>query len=218
MFTVAKSAGFDNPWATSPTRWTAPRPRPSRSFRRTSSPSCARGVGGESRPVVGPLQQGRRCGDEAAVRQVPGPALEDWISGVIRCIAPASAADPLALPVRVEVHAESLQLLMPVTLLATLRSRLVPSETAEPDAADPVIRLIFPVRMCLHRRAELDTRQHKPRIATEPVLIKALRAAHAMRGAHHAGLSVLEAAPPSPYLRRLGKNRLSCTRVATRHP
>ena len=109
-----------------------------------------RGWWGEQ-TVVGPLQQGRRCGDEAAVRQVPGPALEDWISGVIRCIAPASAADPLALPVRVEVHAESLQLLMPVTLLATLRSRLVPGETAEPDAADPALRLIFPVRMRLHQ-------------------------------------------------------------------
>ena len=33
---------------------------------------------------------------------------------------------------------------MPVTLLATLRSRLVPGETAEPDAADPaLLRLIF---------------------------------------------------------------------------
>ena len=45
------------------------------------------------------------------------------ISAVIRRIAPAHSAEPLALPVRVEVHAEALQLLLPVTLLATLRTR-----------------------------------------------------------------------------------------------
>ena len=35
------------------------------------------------------------------------------------------------------------------------------------------------------------------------MLIKALRAAHAMLGADHAGLPVLETAPPSSYPRRL---------------
>ena len=45
---------------------------------------------------------------------------------------------------------------MPVTLLATLRSRLVPGETAEPDAADPaLLRLILPVRMRLPRDGAL---------------------------------------------------------------
>ena len=37
----------------------------------------------------------------------------------------------------------------------------------------------------------------------DPVLIRALRAAHAMLGTDDAGLPVIEAAPPSPYLRRL---------------
>ena len=74
--------------------------------------------------VSAPLQPGRRDGDGGAIRRVPGPALEDLLSAVIRRIAPANAAEPLALPVRVEVHAEALQLLLPVTLLATVRTRL----------------------------------------------------------------------------------------------
>ena len=37
----------------------------------------------------------------------------------------------------------------------------------------------------------------------DPVLIKALRAAHAMLGADHAGLPVFKAAPASSYPRRL---------------
>ena len=150
------------------------------------------------------LQQGRRPDEDSGIRRVPGPALEDVVSGVIRRIAPASAADPLALPVRVEVHTESLQLLMPVTLLATLRSRLVSGETAEPDAADgALLRLIVPVRMRLRGGRSWILGGTSPVSRRDPVLIKALRTAHAMLGADDAGLPVIEAAPPSPYLRRL---------------
>ena len=154
--------------------------------------------------VSAPLQQGRRSKDDAAIRRVPGPALENLFSGVIQRIAPANATDPLALPVRVEVHTESLQLLMPVTLLAAVRLRLVPGETAEPDAADAaLLRLVVPVRMRLHGGRSWILGSTSPVSRRDPVLIKALRAAHAMVSVDHAGLPVLEAAPPSPYLRRL---------------
>ena len=149
----------------------------------------------------------------------PGPAFEDVVSGVIRRIAPASAADPLALPVRVEVHAESLQILMPVTLLATLRSRLAPGETAEPDAADgALLRLILAGAHALRGGRSWIIGGTSPLSRRDPVLIRALRAAHAMLGADAArssrdrGRSAIALSPPP------GKTRLSCAGSATRHP
>ena len=173
---------------------------------RPMSPSFTHGQRGQVYRyyVSAPLQPGRRDGDGGAIRRVPGPALEALISAVIRRIAPANAAEPLALPVRVEVHAEALQLLLPLTLLATLRARLGPGETAQPDAADTaLLRLILPVRMRRRGGRSWILGSTSPGSQRDPVLIKALRAAHAMLGVDHAGLPVLEAAPSSSYPRRL---------------
>ena len=154
--------------------------------------------------VSAPLQQGRRQANDPGIRRVPGPALEEKIGAIIRRLAPASAADPLSALTRVEVHAESLQLLMPVALLASMRSRLEPNETAEPDAADPaLLRLTVPVRMRLRGGRSWLIGGAKPASRRDPVLIKALRAAHAMLRTDAAGLPTLDAAPASPYRRRL---------------
>jgi len=154
--------------------------------------------------VSAPLQQGRRQADDTGIRRVPGPALEAMIRMVIERVAPANAVEPLSLPTTIEVHADSLQLLMPVALLAAMRSRLEPNETAEPDAADPaLLRLTVPVRMRLHGGRSWIIGGAKPASRRDPVLIKALRAAHAMLGTDNAGLPTLDAAPASPYRRRL---------------
>jgi len=154
--------------------------------------------------VSAPLQQGHRQADDPGIRRVPGPALEEMVSAVIKRIAPASAAEPLTPLTRVEVHAESLQLLMPVGLLASMRSRLAPNETAAPDAADPaLLRLTVPVRMRLRGGRSWLIGSAKPASRRDPVLIKALRAAHAMLRTDGAGIPTLDAAPASPYRRRL---------------
>jgi hypothetical protein len=170
------------------------------------SPSFTRGKRGQVYRyyVSAPLQQGRRQADDPGIRRVPGPVLEAKLSVIIRRVAPASAADPLAAPTRVEVHAESLQLLMPVTLLASMRSRLERDETVEPDAAEPaLLRLTIPIRMRLRGGRRWIIGGAKPASRRDPVLIKALRAAHAMLGTDAAGLPTLDAAPASPYRRRL---------------
>ena len=154
--------------------------------------------------VSAPLQPGRR--DGTPVLSAGFPARRSKI-----CSARSSgashrrnAAEPLALPVRVEVHAEALQLLLPVTLLATVRTRLEPGEIAQPDAADTaLLRLILPVRMRLRGGRSWILGSTSPGSQRDPVLIKALRTAHAMLGADHAGLPVLKAAPASSYPRRL---------------
>jgi len=170
------------------------------------SPSFTRGKRGQVYRyyVSAPLQQGRRPANDSGIRRVPGPALEAMTSVVIRRLAPASAAEPLSFLVRLEVHADTLQLLMPVGLLAAMRSKLGHGETTQPDAADPaLLRVTLPIRMRLRGGRRWILGSTSPATCRDPVLIKALRAAHAMLEVDATGLPNLDAAPASPYLRRL---------------
>jgi len=170
------------------------------------SPSFTNGKRGQAYRyyVSAPLLQGRRQADDPGIRRVPGPALEALLSEVLRRVAPASADDPLSALRRIEVHAQSLQLLCSVSLLASMRARLEPNETAEPDAADPaLLRLTVPVRMRLHGGRTWLISGAKPASRPDPTLIKALRAAHAMLRTDAAGLPILDTSPASPYRRRL---------------
>ena len=152
-----------------------------------------------------PLQQGqRRSEDDTDIRRVPAGALEARLSEFLRRIAVSKSSNPLDLLTRVEIHADLLQLLMPVHLLPALRSRLMEGEQVEKDPADASqLRLTVPVRMQLRggRTWVLGGVQKQAR--PDPVLIKALRAAHAMVAQDSSGLPVLDAAPASPYRRRL---------------
>jgi len=95
-------------------------------------------------------------------------------------------------------------LLMPIARLASMHSRLAPAESAEPDAADPtLLRVTLPVRMHLRGGRTWVVGCTGPVSSPDPVLIKALRAAHAMLVTDTAGLPTLDAAPTSPYRRRL---------------
>ena len=126
------------------------------------------------------------------------------IGTTIERIAPANAAEPPTLLKRVEVHAESLLLLMPVALLASLRSRLEPNEMAEADAANPtLLRLNLPVRMHPRGGRNWVVGCTRPASRSDPALIKALRTAHAMLTTDTAGLPTLDAAPATSYRRRL---------------
>jgi DNA invertase Pin-like site-specific DNA recombinase len=154
--------------------------------------------------VSAPLQQGRRQADDTGIRRVPGPALESLTSAVLGRLAPASADDPLSILRRIEVHTDSLQLLCPVALLASMRTRLEPSDSVEPDAAEPtLLRLTIPVRMRLRGGRSWIIAAMNPASRPDLVLIKALRTAHAMLRTDAAGLPMLDASPESPYCRHL---------------
>jgi len=154
--------------------------------------------------VSAALQQGRNHADDSAIRRVPGPALEAIVSGTIQRILPTETDDPLLTLTRLEIHPESLQLLMPVKRLAAIRSRIEQSEIVERDAADPQqLRLTVPIRMRLRGGRTWILGSKQPESCRDPILIKALRTAHGMVGIDETGLPTLEAAPASPYLRRL---------------
>ena len=156
--------------------------------------------------VSAPLQQGRRRGDDGAIRRVPGPALEAWLVETVRRIVPASSSDPLSLLMRIEVYAGSVNLLLPIYLLAGLRSRLLDGEAVEQDPLDPLqLRLTLPVRLQFHggRTKVIGATRNVAR--PDPALIKALRSAHAMLERDASGRPVLTTIPTSPYHRRLAR-------------
>ena len=155
--------------------------------------------------VSAPLQQGqrRRDGDDA-IRRVSAPAVEAQLIQLLRRLAPSASPDPLDLLTRVEIHARSVHLLIPLGCLEGMRSRLCDAEELMPDRQDPSqLRLILPVRMQKHggRTSILDVSDAPAR--PDPILIKALRSAHAMLGRDKGGDALLEAIPSSPYHRRL---------------
>ena len=155
--------------------------------------------------VSAPLQQGqRRRDDDAAIRRIPAPALEAKLAEIVRRVAPARSCDPLEILTRVEIYPESVHLLMPVHLLAAMRTRLADGDHLEPDRGDAsLLRLTLPLRMRLHGGRTWLLGGAEPAARPDPVLIRALRAAHALVGRDPAGNPVLEAIPASPYHRRL---------------
>ncbi|GHC66518.1 recombinase family protein [Neogemmobacter tilapiae] len=171
------------------------------------SPAFAYGRGGKLYRyyVTASLQQGgkREKGDEA-LRRVSAAALEARLVSVLERLLPEHSGPHLDLIIRVELHASSLELLLPIRWLARMRARLLPGETADADATDPSqLRLSLPVRLRT-RGGHTEIIGGEPAASKpDPVLIKALRAAHALLPTDRNGTPILEAAPESSYQRRL---------------
>jgi hypothetical protein len=155
--------------------------------------------------VSAPLLQGqRRPEDDSAIRRVPAGAIETRLAEILRRTVVSKSSNPLDLLTRVEIHADSLQLLMPIHLLPALRNRLRQGERVETDPADASqLRLTVPAWMQLRGGRTTILGASQPAMRPDPVLINALRAAHAMVAQDGSGMPVLDQAPPSPYRRRL---------------
>jgi hypothetical protein len=155
--------------------------------------------------VSASLQQGRRRRDgDETIRRVPGPALEMRLTGLLRRLLPSAASDPLDLLSRIEVHARAMHLLLPARLPEAVHRRLLEDEELAPDRQDPaLLRLVVPLRMQLHGGRTTIVGAADAPARPDPVLIRALRTAHAMLGRDAGGEPVLEAIPASPYHRRL---------------
>ena len=165
--------------------------------------SCGRGGKLYRYYVSAPLQQGaRRDPSDTAIRRISAPPLEVALATVLRRVIPGCPDDPITLVVRAELHDQSLHCLLPIDRIAAMRERLEPHERVEPDPADArLARLHLPL---VRRRGETwvlkgPSAGHMP----DPVLVKALRSAHAMLHHDDGGLPVLVTAPDTPYRRQL---------------
>lgn len=171
------------------------------------SPAFAYGRGGKLYRyyVTASLQQGgRRERGEEAPRRVSAAALEARLLDILGRLLPEHSGPPLLLITRVELHATSLELLLPIRWLARMRPRLLPGENADADPADPLqLRLSLSVRFRT-RGGHTEIIGGAPTASRpDPVLIKALRAAHALLPTDRTGTPCLEAAPHCSYQRRL---------------
>ncbi len=170
------------------------------------SPAFTRGKRGQIYRyyVSAPLQQGTRKKDDDAIRRVPGPALEAFITKTVSRYLSANDTEPLSVVTRIEVHKEALRLSMPVALLPTVEDKLEPGDAVAPDEENPAqLRLVLPIRMQFRGGRCWILGASTPTTRRDPTLIKALRKAHSMVRTDSRGLPVLDASPASPYLRSL---------------
>ena len=171
----------------------------------SGSGSKKRGRGGKLYRyyVSAPLQQGaRRDPSDTAIRRISAPPLEVALTTVLRRVIPGSPDDPITLVARAELHDQSLHCLLPIDRIVAMRERLETHERVEPDPVDArLARLHLPL---VQRRGQTWVLKgpgagNRP----DPVLVRALRSAHAMVRYDDAGLPVLVTAPDTPYRRRL---------------
>ena len=169
------------------------------------SPTFSYGRGGKLYRyyVSAPLQQGaRRDPSDTAIRRISAASLEANLAAVLRRVITGCPDDPITLVSRAELHDRTLHCLLPIDRFVTMRERLEPHERVEPDPADArLARLHLPL---VRRRGQTwvlkgQSSGHMP----DPVLVRALRSAHAMLHYDDAGLPALTAAPDTPHRRRL---------------
>ena len=168
------------------------------------SPTFSHGKGGRLYRyyVSAPLQQGAEVPANVP-RRVPASKLEELIADTLVRILD-SCPRPLSLVKRVEVHSDAVHLLLPRHLLTRVDDRLEPGEQVMPDIDDAAAsRLVIPSSLRRAGGRVVVTAPGPTRPSPDPVLIKALRAAHKMIELDDTGLPVLTASPDSPYLRKL---------------
>ncbi|WP_421936504.1 recombinase family protein [Phenylobacterium sp.] len=192
------------------------------------SPTYTRGPKGQAYCyyVSTSLQAGRAVGGDYGLRRVSAQVIERIVSGTLRPFAgDTEAATDLAS--RVEVHADAVHVLADRARLlgrpgdaaddlATLKARLpLDHRVLAEDADATTVRVINPVRLKVRGGRMLitdaDGRAADTELRADPVLIRALRAAHALLArigeapVARPEQVLLGAAPANPYERNLIK-------------
>jgi DNA invertase Pin-like site-specific DNA recombinase len=159
--------------------------------------------------VSTPLQKGSSSwlGVGAAaeiIRRISAETLEQQLTPLLTRLVPGHRSDPLSLPTRIEVHANSVHLVLPKSACPGIQARLTSDERIEDDVTNPTaLRLIAAVRI-RNRRGRTEIRSSASRTSMkDPVLIGALQRAHAMIDLDARHLPVCRKSPATQYGRRL---------------
>ncbi len=175
------------------------------------SPTASQGkLGKRYRYYVStPLQKGSKGQGgfgvaDNLIRRIPAQALERQLAALLARLVPGHRKDPLSLPLRIEVHAHSVHLVLPKSACPGIQARLTSDERIEDDVTDlKALRLIAAVRIG-NRRGRTEIRSAAIRTSTkDPVLIGALQRAHAMIDLDARHLPVCRKSPATQYGRRL---------------
>ncbi len=165
------------------------------------SPSWSRGKSGRLYRyyVSAPLQQGARI-DRSHPRRCSATRVERALTDIL-AIALPSLDQPLASVTRVEFFASAMRIVLPTRVRPQLC--LPDGASIDPAAGDrSSIALTVPISIVGGGGySKAGSIAHRP--ARDPALIKALRRAHGLLAHDRGGMPIVDAAPSSPYLRRL---------------
>ena len=155
--------------------------------------------------VSASLQQGRSQELKGSTpRRISASTIEDYLAARLSAAPSAPIHQVLDLVLRVEIHASTVLVFMPVKLGRQIASDLRPNETIAPYPGDPdKACLTLPFRVSTrHGRTELVAGS-KSGPSLNAALIQALRAAHALLDQDKFGQPTIVTAPASSHRRQL---------------
>ena len=169
------------------------------------SPSFSHGARGQVYRyyVSTSLLKGRKKSGKS-VQRVAATAVEQVVEQSLLRLIPQANYLPQVKPSRIEMHDTSMVLYLPAKLLQSIRKRLLDNERAEIHQTDPKrLKLTLAIQMQRHGGKFTISSPGSPIPRKDPILIKALRAAHAIIEKDRHGFPVLNAAPTQSYKRLL---------------
>lgn len=149
--------------------------------------------------VTTALQQGQKAGPDGAIRRISAPTIEAAVKSALGRLHPTGGLDALQ---QVRLGRAGVALTLPASLRFEIQQRLAEGEELMPGDNPATIVVTVPVRMPRRGPACSVVMGQPDAAVPDPILIKALRKAHAMVQREH-GLPFIAAAPVSPYDRRL---------------
>jgi len=166
------------------------------------SPSFSRGArGGTYRYYVSSsLQRGKPQTPQTILRRVSAPAIEQLITGALQRLLP-HAADPLAQLTAVHLRPVGIDLVLPGRLRRSLEDQLAPGEALHRTGGDCIVTV--PIELPLRGGRRSVSSGVGDAASPDPILIAALRRAHAMLERDASGRPTITAAPASAYERKL---------------
>lgn len=166
------------------------------------SPAFSRGArGGTYRYYVSTsLQRGKAHTAPTILRRVPAPAIEKLTTATLHRLLP-HAADPLAHLTAVHLRPSGIDLVLPGKLRRALQDQLAPGDELHRTGSDCIVTV--PIELPLRGGRRSVSSGLRDAASPDPVLIAALRRAHAMLERDSSGRPAIATAPASAYERRL---------------
>lgn len=166
------------------------------------SPTTSRGKSGRSYRyyVSAPLQQGSQPADPVAVQRIPANEIEKVVCEALRRWVPRQS-DPFGIVRSVCLSERGLQISFDAAQAASIATRLADDETIL-DRTTIAITILMPIRFATRGSKQQIVPATSRPPQPDPILIAALRKAHAMLRTER-GLPILETAPDSPYDRNI---------------
>ncbi|MHA7819627.1 MAG: recombinase family protein [Erythrobacter sp.] len=166
------------------------------------SPTTSRGKSGRSYRyyVSASLQQGSRPADRDLVQRVSAPEIEMVVSEAVRRWV-AEDGDPFAIIRTVSLSERGLHVCIESSYAASVLTRLADGEYVL-DRTGDAITILLPIRFATRGSKQKIVPAASRPPQPDPVLISALRKAHAMLRSER-GMPIIDTSPASPYDRNI---------------